>query len=168
MHVTRNTPDQLILADTPWFMGIMLILFILIFAGAGLLIMSKAFWPGLLWTACGCGMGVAGFAVFVRRVQVILDRPSNSVTLRRQSLFGYQSVRHQLDHLGQAVAETTTSQNHDTGTRTILTRPVLEFDRGMSVERHPIVEAYTSGNGAARLVNAVNTWLEEGGHANGY
>ncbi len=38
-------------------------------------------------------------------------------------------------------------------------RPVLILEKGMSSGRHPIVEAYVSGRGAQRMVDAVNSWL---------
>jgi hypothetical protein len=160
MKVTRNTPDQLIISDTPWFIGIMLTLFILVFVGAGLLVMTEAPVFGFIWMAFGAGMGIAVFAVFVRRVQIILDRPSNSIKIRRQSIFRYQSVEHQLDELGEAVLETTTSRDRDSGSRAKMTRPVLVFASGMSAGCHPMVEAFSTGQGSKIIVDAINTWHE--------
>ena len=154
MKVTRNTPQQLILSETPWFIGIMLILFILAFVGPGLLMVADGVWPGIFFALAGGGMGLAALAVFVRRVQVILDRPSDSLTIRRQSLLAYDTVTHRLSELSGAVLEQTRSDKGRT-----LSRPTLIFDQGMSAGAHPIVEAYTSGKGPKRLVDAVNGWL---------
>lgn len=166
MKVVRNTPDQLIVSDTPWVIGMMLILFILAFGGAGLLVMTKSFWPGLLWVTVGPGMGIFAFVVFVRRVQVLLDRASNRIVIRRQSVFRYQSVEHPLDELETAVLETTARRSKRTGSHSELTRPVLVFARGMSAGRHSVVEAYSSGRGSRLLVDAINGWLRQGdGHA---
>ena len=41
MKVLQDTPDRLILDETPWFLALMLAGFILIFVGSGLFIMSS-------------------------------------------------------------------------------------------------------------------------------
>ncbi|MEW2912571.1 hypothetical protein [Leisingera sp. JC11] len=160
MKITRNTPEQLILSDTPWLIGIMLAVFILVFAGAGLGMLSQGgdlVLPGLVFALVGGGMGALAFCLFVRRVQVILDRPGGSILIRRQSVFGYSRVEHRLADLSHAEVESTTSHGKG-GTRTLY-RPVLVLDGGMSAGRHPVVEAYTSGRGAERLSDAINAWL---------
>ncbi len=160
MKITRNTPEQLILAGNPWFIGISLILFILVFAGAGLGAASTGgenLWFGLFFALAGGGMGFAAFCLFVRRVQVILDRPGGSVVIRRQSVFGYSQVEHRLADLSHAEVESTTSRRE--GRTRTLYRPVLVLDSGMSAGRHPVVEAYTNGGGPQRLSDAINAWL---------
>lgn len=153
MKVTRNTAEQLIVSDTPWFIGAMLILFILAFVGPGLLMMADGVWQGLFFALAGGGMGVAAFAVFVRRVQVIFDRPSDTVKIRRQSVFGYSSVSHVLSNVAGAVLERISD---DEGTKY---RPTLILDQGMSKGRHPIIDSYTNTGGPKRLVSAINDWL---------
>ncbi|WP_291729453.1 hypothetical protein [Leisingera sp. F5] len=160
MKITRNTPEQLILSDTPWLIGIMLVFFILVFAGAGLGMLSQGgdlLWPGLIFTFVGGGMGALAFCLFVRRVQVILDRPDGSIVIRRQSVFGYNEVAHRLADLSHAEVESTTSRS-ESRTRTLY-RPVLILDGGMSAGRHPVTEAYTNGRGSQRLSDAINAWL---------
>lgn len=160
MKVTRNTPNQLILSYTPWFIGISLVFFILAFVGAGVFLASEGgegILFGIFFALFGGGMGFGAFCAFVRRVQVILDRNENSILIRRQSVFGYDAVEHKLSNLSHAEIESTTSRS-DNGTSTLY-RPVLILDEGMSAGRHPVVEAYSSGRGAHRLVDAVNGWL---------
>lgn len=164
MKITRNTPEQLILADTPWFIGIALILFILAFVGAGLGAASTGgenLWFGLGFAALGGSMGFAAFCLFVRRVQVILDRPGGSIVIRRQSVFGYSQVEHRLADLSRAEVESTTSRSE--GRTRTLYRAVLVLDSGMSAGRHPVVEAYTNGSGPQRLAEAINAWLPAAG-----
>ncbi|MCB4457556.1 hypothetical protein [Leisingera sp. McT4-56] len=166
MKITRNTPEQLILSDTPWLIGIMLVLFILAFAGAGIGMLSQGgdlILPGLIFALVGGGMGALAFCLFVRRVQVILDRPGGSILIRRQSVFGYSRVEHRLADLSHAEVESTTSRSEGR-TRTLF-RPVLVLDGGMSAGRHPVVEAYTSGRGPQRLSDAINAWLPAAGPA---
>ncbi|MDA7964803.1 hypothetical protein [Ruegeria sp.] len=160
MKITRNSPDQLILSNTPWLMGIMLILFTLGFVGAGLFMVNEGreeVWAGILFALFGGGLGLGAFCVFVRRVQVILDRNSNSILIRRQSVFGYDTVEHELSDLSHAEVETATPPRNTTTSK--MHRPVLILETGMSAGRHPIVKAYVSGRGAHRLVDAVNDWL---------
>ncbi len=160
MKVTRNTPNQLILSNAPWLIGIMLVVFILCFVGAGLFMATEGgegIFFGIFFALVGGGLGFGAFCVFVRRVQVILDRRTNSIVIRRQSIFGYDTVEHDLSNLSHAEVETTTSSRK--GTSSKMHRPVLILEKGMSAGRHPIVEAYVSGGGAQRLVDAVNDWL---------
>ena len=145
MKVTRNTETQLILSETPWFIGIMLTFFILTFTSIGIFLVTEGEWAGLIFGFVGGGMGVAGFAVFVQRVQVILNRDTNDLIIRRRSLFGYSEIQHQLSDLGNAVLEHTTSSKGNT-----LYRPVLVLTGGMSAGRHPIVESYTNTRGRRR------------------
>ncbi len=160
MKVTRNTPNQLILSNAPWLIGIMLVVFILCFVGAGLFMATEGgegIFFGIFFALVGGGLGFGAFCVFVRRVQVILDRRTNSIVIRRQSIFGHDTVEHDLSNLSHAEVETTTSSRK--GTSSKMHRPVLILEKGMSAGRHPIVEAYVSGGGAQRLVDAVNDWL---------
>lgn len=160
MKVTRNSADQLILSDTPWFIGITLIFFVLTFVGLGLFLMSeggKGIWLGLLFGLVGGGLGVGFFFAFVRRVQVILDRSKDSILIQRQSIFGYEAVEHALSNLSHAELESTISRSNK-GSSTLY-RPVLVLDKGMSAGRHPITEAFTNGGGSKRMVDAVNDWL---------
>lgn len=160
MKVTRNRPDQLILADTPWFIGIMLIIFILAFVGPGLALAStggEGIIFGLIFALGGGGLGFGAFCAFVRRVQIIFDRPGNRIVIQRQSVFGRETVEHTLANLSHAEVERTTSTREDRSQT--LYRPVLVLDNGMSEGRHPIVEAYSSGSGARQLAEAVNAWL---------
>lgn len=160
MKVTRNSSNQLILSDTPWFIGIMLVFFILAFVGAGLFLASEGgegILFGIFYALFGGGMGFGAFCAFVRRVQVILDRKEDRIMIRRQSVFGYETVEHVLSNLSHAEIESTISRS-DKGSSTLY-RPVLILDKGMSAGRHPIVEAFSNGRGAHRLVDAVNNWL---------
>jgi hypothetical protein len=154
MRVTRNTPEQLIVEDTPWFIGVMLILFILVFVGAGLLAATDTLVGGLAFALIGGGLGASAFTVFVRRVMVILDADANALILRRSSVFGRSEVSHTLSDVDRAMLEETTS---DSGRS--LYRPSLVLSRGVSAGIHPIVDVYTNTPGPRRLVAAINDWL---------
>jgi len=154
MKVTRNTPQQLIIANSPWLIGLLLTGFILIFVAVGLFLLSEGVWAGLVFAVFGGGIGFGAFAAFVRRVQLILDRPSDTITLRARSLFGYSEVQHKLSSLSRADLESTTSSKGTT-----LYRPTLILDQGMSAGAHPIIQAFTNTSGPGRVVDAINNWL---------
>ena len=153
MKITRNIPEQLIIADVPWLIGIMLIVFILMFAGAGLAIVMSGEWLGLLFGFLGGGLGMVAFAVFVRRTQVIFHRGTGKVTMRTRSVFGFSEAAHTLSDVDYAEVET--SRNSE-GQNTY--RPVLVM---RDKARVPLVEVFSSGDGAGQLVAAIGEWLGE-------
>lgn len=151
MSVKRNTPDQLIVADIPWIMGIGLVAFILIFVGIGLSMVVSGEWMGLMFIFVGGGVGALCFIGFVRRVQVIFDRPSDRIIIRRRSVFGYSEDTHHLSELkGVTLEESRSSKG------TLMYRPTLL----MNGDRVPIVESYTNTSGPQKLASAVEDWLD--------
>lgn len=131
-----------------------MILFILVFIGAGLMIATEELLFGLLFAGFGGGIGTLFFVIFVRRVQVIFDCPSNLITIRKRSLYTYSEETHPLQHLRKAVLESTISSMNNNATT--LYRPSLDLNGTL----HPMVISYTNTRGPARLVNAVNRWLD--------
>ncbi len=153
--MTRNTPNQLIIADVPWLIGAMLIAFILIFVGAGFAMLADGEWWGILFGLFGGGMGAIAFVLFVRRVQIIFDRANDSIVVRRRSVFGYSQAKLKLSDLDRAILEHSTNSDGDH-----VERPTLVFGGGPKAGHFPIVDAYTNTGGPKRLVNAVNDWLD--------
>ena len=88
-------------------------------------------------------------------VQVILDTPTNTMTIRRRTFLGYSEVVHTLAYLSHA--ELDTSRSSDTPTHC----PIFVLSGGMSEGHHKFTPAYQSGPGPARIVDAVNTWLND-------
>lgn len=155
LKVTADTPDLLILDDKPLLIGAMLIVFILVFLGAGFMIVMSGEPLGILFGLFGGGMGLAAFAVFVRRVQVVFHRAEGYVELRRRNLFGGSRVRHDLSEIARAEIEE--SRSNDGGP---LWRVVLVIEEGQSVGRHPVTLAYSNGRGHQRAADAINRWLD--------
>jgi len=83
MKVIRDTPDQLILEETPWLLGIGMVGFILAFVGPGLFLVMSGEWMGLFFAAIGGGLGFMALAVFVERIQLIFDRVAGTLTVPR-------------------------------------------------------------------------------------
>jgi len=161
MKITRDTPDQLILEYKPWITGIFLTLFTLVFVaiGATLLSTGEPLVGGVMLLS-GLLFGGIFFAVFVRRVMVILDAPTGRIEIRRKSVFGSETVEHQLQYLDRAVVETIVGRNSD-GMRSKTHRCTLILNGGMSAGHHPLTTAYSSGRGASRAKKAINTWLAQ-------
>lgn len=155
MKVIRNTPQQLIVANKPWLIGSALILFILLFVGAGLMVATEEPMFGIPFGLFGGGIGAVCFVAFVRRVQVIFDCPSNLITIRTRSLYAYNEETFPLQKLHKAVLETTISSTNN-GNASTMYRPSLDIGGTL----HPMVTSYTNTRGPARLVNAVNRWLK--------
>jgi len=153
MKITRDTPDQLIVDNTPWLLGIAISSSILVFAGIGVFLISQGNWAGLIFFVLGCCFGIAGFAAFVRRTQLILNRPANTATLRTRTLFGLTQTEHKLSNLIRAKLESTSSTKGTT-----LYRPTLILE-GMSAGPHPIIPSYTNTKMPDEMVKAINGWL---------
>lgn len=154
MDITRNTPDQLIIDDTPWLLGAVVIGVILTFASSGVSLILNGVWAGLVLIVVICCVGLAIFAAFIRRVQLILDRPAGTITLRTKTLFGLTEMIHDLPDLSRATLEVTIG-----GKGGKLYRPSLILDQGMSVGTHPIIPTYVNSSGPKRMVDAINIWL---------
>ncbi|MBV0910966.1 hypothetical protein [Anianabacter salinae] len=155
MKITRDTPDMLIAEDIPWGFGIGIVIFILIFAGVGLFLLTEGIIAGLVFLLGGGGLGLGAFWAIVRRVQVILDGASDTLILRRASIFGRSEERHPLGKLQRADIETSTSRDSD-GNPSRLQRVALVFDEG----RLPLSESYSSGSGHLNVARQVNAWLD--------
>ena len=158
MKVKRNTPDLLIAEEVPWFISIMLFIFIMAFVIPGVMLVFMGEWAGLIFALGGGGLGFGGMCVFVERLQVILDARTMTITLRRRTILGHQERVLPLTGLLRAATERSTSSGKS---RQTLYRPVLVLEdrAGGGEQRHPVTEVYSSGRSAERLVAAVNGWL---------
>lgn len=154
MKVTTDTPDLLIVEDRPILLAIGLIVFILIFVAVGLSMLGEGDWKGLLFSLLGGGMGLLAFWAFVRRVQVVFNRPRNYVEFRRRNIFNASKVRHALNEIDRAVVEESTGKDGPTY------RVALVIGGGQSAGRHPVTLAYSSGSAHRRVADRINAWLE--------
>ena len=154
MKVTRNTENQLIVANIPWLLGLGISVFILIFVGIGLSLVIQGEMMGFLFAIIGGGVGAGCFVGFVRRTQIIFDRPSNQILIRRRSVFGYSQEKHVLSELEHVELESTRNSDGQT-----LYRPVMVFRSGKQPGNVPVVLAYTNTRGPQRITDSVNAWL---------
>lgn len=154
MKIVRDTEDQLILANTPWLLSLGLVAFTLVFVGVSLMRLGENQWQGLLMVVGSLAFGGVFLVAFVRKTQLILDRTSNTVVLRRRGLLGYSEDVYDLDDLARAITQTSRS-----GEGTTTRRAALTFRSGPHKGTHPVTIVYTSGRGPARAVDAINAWL---------
>lgn len=156
MKITRDTPEQLIVENRPWLMGLLLIGFTLVFVGVGIGLLVSGEWMGLIFGLGGGGIGLLAFWAFVRRTQVIFHRGQGYCERRERSLTGMQVVRHRLDEISRAVVEESRSSKGSTTRRT-----TLVIEQGESAGRHPITKAYDNFNRHRRIAARINDWLAE-------
>ncbi len=154
MKITRETPDQLIIENNPIWLAIFVSVFGLIFFGIGLANVRAEPGMGIAFIAGGLAIAVGFNMIFIRRTQLILDRPRNLVELRRKGWLNYVSMTWELQYLTRADVQS--SSSGDTNTY----RAALQISGGMDAGTHPITLVYSSGRGAKRAANAINRWLD--------
>ena len=103
------------------------------------------------------GIFAVVFAVFVRQVVVVFDRPAGAVVILTRTVFGSTEATHSLKGLTTAKTEADTSDSSDSigGTSKRTYRPVLRYSDGKSV---PITTIFSGGDGAETTAKAVNAW----------
>ena len=153
MKIVRNTPEQLIVEERPWFVGVMMVLFVLIFTAIALFLVSEGQMFGLVFLV-GSALGVLGFVVFVRRVQVVFNLAEGWAEIRRKSVLGQKTVRHDLAEIASAGVQETRGENGR------LYRVALHIPEGPSKGWHPLTLDHSSGRARKRAAQAINTWLE--------
>lgn len=150
----KKSPDRLILTNRPLVLGIGLAIGILIVAAIGLdaLFSGRPAEAGKL--ALVLAVFALVFAVFVRQISVLFDRPSQTVTIRTTTVFGRKDVQHSLLGLPRAEKE----QRSVWGRNGTIPnwRPVLVFPGG---EKLPLTTIFESGPNAQTAVTAINAWL---------
>jgi len=123
MKVTRNLPQQLIVEDRPWLISLMLVAFILIFAAASIGAFAEGQLLGGVLLGLGAGIGGVAMFLFSRRVQVVFDRPSDTITIKRRTMRGTTVVRHRLSNLGSTVLERSSGNSAHRGTAAAFSAP---------------------------------------------
>ena len=155
MKVTRDTPDQLILEESPWLLGIGMVGFILAFVGPGLFLVMSGEWMGLFFAAIGGGLGFMALAVFVQRIQLIFDRGAGTLTIRRATILRYGQETFPLpDVLGVEL------ESRIGGKGRQMKRAALVLSARTGRTLHPITEVWTNGAGPGRTVAAIADWLK--------
>jgi len=158
MKITRYTPHQLIVAHVPWVTGCVLIAAFVLFSTAllsdyweGEKTADEMLLPGIFILV------VFGFAFFalVQRIQIILDRNDDTITVRRRSVIGYKSETFRLSDLARVEVQV----DHSGGDGPMY-RPVLYIGKGSVPQVYAIRSAYTSwSSGLDEPLAALNKWV---------
>ncbi|NDR57343.1 hypothetical protein [Aliiruegeria sabulilitoris] len=154
MKIMRNTSQQLVLESTPWILAIVASVFMLAFVAAGLRMVFAGNMTGLFISLFGGGLGVACLVIYVERLQVILDRDSETVHVRRRTLTNHEEDRLHLGDLLGAVVESSYSKSGGT-----TWRPVLMLRGLAGPVPCPITEIFTGDDMARLAADAINDWL---------
>ncbi len=151
MHIKLDTPERLVLTDRPMVLAISLstVLVILIGFAMAAAAQGEGTVAAILLAVTAVVAGIA--AVFIRRCDLILDRPSATVHLHSSTLLGKSWLNWPLSDVTGATVQS--SRNEDSG---ITHRPALTLTNGLT---HPLTPVYTSGQGANRTVAAIQRWL---------
>ncbi|MCI2400693.1 hypothetical protein [Aliiroseovarius subalbicans] len=157
MKISSQTPDQLILDHKPWILGTaMIAMFVVFFGiGIGMLLASDEALIGVIFVIASLAP-LALLVFVVTRVQVIFDRPSNTITFRRRNFRSYTTDELPLSNVTEAFIEEHTNYSNDSGNTTSY-RPVLRLANGGV---HPLLKVYTNMGRQGFLVDHVNHWLQ--------
>jgi len=150
-----HTPDLLIIDNTPWLFGIILMAAVFGAIVSGLFLLVTGDGITALWHVPLVAFLMIFVWAFVRRNQLLLDARARTVTHRRRTIFSHTEVIHDLSHLAETFVEESRGKNGPTY------RMTLRLGAGMDRGDHPFTMAYTSGPGARRASNAVNDWLRD-------
>jgi len=154
MKVTNNSPDLLIVEDRPWLFGVLLAGGALAPAGGGIAALLKGEITGLFFIL-GSAFLMLFFYFFVRRTQAVFHARQGWMEIRQRTLFGYTKIRHDIAEIERAIIETSTDGDGGATHRVTFIIP-----SGQSAGRHPLTQVYSSGNGAANVTRAINSWLD--------
>jgi hypothetical protein len=163
MKVILDTPDRLVVQESPWPLGFALgggaaLAFGLVWVLPSGMPVLFALMVGLL--LAGTGVSTLGFRTLT------LDRRDHSATLEWRSLLRHHRERHALGAIRAAEIRTRTETTHgyandedgvrrETRSRSV-DRPVLILSDGSEV----VFAARASGAGP--FVQRINTWLQSG------
>jgi hypothetical protein len=162
MKTVRNTPDQLILQSVPWVFGLTFVVIIVVMIGGGLtgLIQgeyTRAVMMGVVAPLILCVLA----AMFVERIDLILDRSRNQVEMRRATLLGRTKVVHALEHVQKVIVQTHISTGRNGTDNGPSHRIALVLSGGMDAGEHPLTEVFVGGDGAEKTALAINAWLSQ-------
>jgi len=152
MKISRNTPEQLIVGESPVWVAVLLVLMGLVFFGIGLATVLSGEWFGLAFVA-GSLLPFGLLFVFVRRVQLIFEAGKGTLTIQRKNLRSASKVVHALQDVQRAELESSQGDN------STLYRVTMVLT-GESAGHHPITNAYSNVGNHKGAHDAINAWLD--------
>ncbi|WP_137703350.1 hypothetical protein [Marimonas lutisalis] len=159
MKVTRNTPEQLIIEERPWFTGIGISALSLFFTGAGIFSVLDGEFGGMIFFV-GTALGALAFWAFVRRLMVIFDRHGGQIEIRRKWVGG-QSVE-TLDLKAVRKADVEFRETYRQGKMRRTSRPTLVMFADHDPQKLALVEHFSGGRSSQVVADEINEWLAQG------
>ncbi len=157
MKILRKTSDQLVLSYTSWLRGLLLVgILLLILARTLADLGSGSIGPFGFVQALVLPVSVFSilFYLFVRRVQLVLDRTSDTFTVRERTLFGYRSQKYRLSDFRCGEMQEMRGRKHRK-----LFRPVLHFVHSDGVTSFPLFVSYSKWSGQMHdAIDTLNDW----------
>lgn len=158
MRVLDSSPTRLTLEDRPMLLGIILAVVIVFLLFLAIATLGESLWVAfavILMAALFAG----AFVIFVRRVNVVLDRDTDTVVILTSSLLGKTETTHALGQVSRASVETSISRSTSSGGRRGTTSRTHRTVLHIGAETVPLTQIYSGGDGAERAATAINTWL---------
>ena len=150
MKIVENSPDQLIMDQTPWILGTLVTIVSLGVIGTILVLLYHRQW---LAAAFISGVSVlvvpTAFMLLVERTQIIVN--DTGLTLRTSNLIRNKQVTIPLAELQQIDLQSFRKAGETVTTH----RPVASHDGGPTALRR----GYSSNDSAAYIADTINTWL---------
>ncbi|MBN8632467.1 MAG: hypothetical protein J0L76_16630 [Rhodobacterales bacterium] len=155
MKVILRTDQVLMIEDSPWRIGILMIGLALALAFAGMVMLRAGeLFAGLIMLLIGVGVPVVIGASMVQRVRLTFDRAAGTVTRTRRSVLGLTQTTHALDRLERARVDVSTDSDGSTYR--------MELDFRDPPEMVPFTTYHTNGGKPEAMTRAVNDWLQSG------
>lgn len=151
MKVRLNTPSRLELHYFPWALSLIGLTFVLLFTYAAWASLSAdQVGTGRLFFYLGTLPTLLFLAIAVRRVQLVFDEPSGTITHKKTVFFRRSERQWPLDDF--LFADTSVSFSGDT--------EVMRAELHLQSEPRPVpvTRAFTSGTGSAEVATAINSW----------
>lgn len=154
MKVIHLSDRLLVLEDKPWFIGIFMIVFGLMFIAASMALIGEGkVLGGIFMGLVGGGVPFLIGALMVKRVRLIFDRQAGQLTRISRSVRGLTQSDYALDRLVEAKV----GVSYDSDGNTYRTELHLKDPP----EIVPFTSYYTSGRKPDRMVEAINDWLTD-------
>jgi hypothetical protein len=160
MHVAHASENLLVVEHCPRALGAGLVV---LAVGGPLVLFHALAVEGLVPTLLALFMidfpVLVLFAVAVRRLMIVLDRPGNRLCLRERSLFRDREIERPLAALVRAERETNWTHIPFLPPHGRYQRAVLVLAEDRRLNRVPVTSVYLCGPSARRAARAINAFL---------
>ena len=148
MKVIRNTPDELVIDDRPWFWAVLMGFAVLILLYATMdALLGGDLKTGLLLVFMSAFAALFLFLVVVR-TKIWLNAKTGNIALRSRSMRGTKTAFYNLADLQEAKVQTSQGETETHRCALVFTDQTV-----------PLTKVYSSGKGADLAMNAINDWL---------